>query len=200
LTKTEINGKIYNKETDIMINLNDNTRIKQLYDQLSEQLLLVYTNMSKNQDFDIDKNLILVSFDAFFQCSLVKAVLHKRKFEVGEVNFIKNLVKFADYFSDIYVLSDTYPSSEVEKQLYELSTNYLKQVPEVATMSILVDHEIESSILKSKITFSKMLYNCFFEIVTIVVDDTEDNYPEKVLSPLKDFFARNQVLEFSYNE
>jgi hypothetical protein len=67
-------------------------------------------------------------------------------------------------------------------------------------MSILVDHEIESSILKSKITFSKMLYNCFFEIVTIVVDDTEDNYPEKVLSPLKDFFARNQVLEFSYNE
>jgi hypothetical protein len=200
LTKTEINGKIYNKETDIMINLNDNTRIKQLYDQLSEQLLLVYTNMSKNQDFDIDKNLILVSFDAFFQCSLVKAVLHKRKFEVGEVNFIKNLVKFADYFSDIYVLRDTYPSSEVEKQLYELSTNYLKQVPEVATMSILVDHEIESSILKSKITFSKMLYNCFFEIVTIVVDDTEDNYPEKVLSPLKDFFARNQVLEFSYNE
>jgi hypothetical protein len=200
LTKTEINGKIYNKETDIMINLNDNTRIKQLYDQLSEQLLLVYTNMSKNQDFDIDKNLILVSFDAFFQCSLVKAVLHKRKFEVGEVNFIKNLVKFADYFSDIYVLRDTYPSSEVEKQLYELSTNYLKQVPEVATMSILVDHEIESSILKSKITFSKMLYNCFFEIVTIVIDDTEDNYPEKVLSPLKDFFARNQVLEFSYNE
>jgi hypothetical protein len=200
LTKTEINGKIYNKETDIMINLNDNTRIKQLYDQLSEQLLLVYTNMSKNQDFDIDKNLILVSFDAFFQCSLVKAVLHKRKFEVGEVNFIKNLVKFADYFSDIYVLRDTYPSSEVEKQLYELSSNYLKQVPEVATMSILVDHEIESSILKSKITFSKMLYNCFFEIVTIVVDDTEDNYPEKVLSPLKDFFARNQVLEFSYNE
>ena len=170
------------------------------YDIVTEQLLLVYTNMSKNQDFDIDKNLILVSFDAFFQCSLVKAVLHKRKFEVGEVNFIKNLVKFADYFSDIYVLRDTYPSSEVEKQLYELSTNYLKQVPEVATMSILVDHEIESSILKSKITFSKMLYNCFFEIVTIVVDDTEDNYPEKVLSPLKDFFARNQVLEFSYNE
>lgn len=183
-----------------MINLNDNTRIKQLYDQLSEQLLLVYTNMSKNQNFGLDKNIILVSFDAFFQCSLVKAVLHKRKFEVGEVNYIKNLVKFSDYFSEIYVVKDTYPSSEVEKQLYELSTNYLKQVPEVATMSILVDHEIESAILKSKITFSKMLYNCFFDIITIVVDDTEDDYAEKVLSPLKDFFAKNKVLEFSYNE
>lgn len=183
-----------------MINLNNNLKIKQIYDQLAEQLLLVYDNMAKNQTFNLDKNLILVSFDAFFQCLLVKAVLHKRKFEVGEVNFIKNLVKFADYFKEIYVVKETYPSEEVSNQLYTESTNYIKQVPFVATMSILVDHEIESSILKSKFTFSKILYNAFYEIVTLVVDDVEDNYAERILSPLKDFFAKNKVLEFTYNE
>ena len=67
-------------------------------------------------------------------------------------------------------------------------------------MSILVDREIESSILKSKITFSKMLYNCFEEVITIIIDDTEDAYAEKILTPLKDFFVRHHVLEFEYNE
>lgn len=183
-----------------MINLNNNIVIKQLYDQLSEQLLLVYANMAKNPSFKMDKNEILISFDAYFQSIMIKSVLHKRNFEVGEVNYIKNLVKFADYYSEYNIIRDTYPSKEVEESLYKESTAYVSQVPDVAAMSILVDHEIESSILKSKITFSKMLYNCFEEVITIIVDDTEDAYADKVLGPLKDFFVRHHVLEFEYNE
>ena len=183
-----------------MINLNNNIVIKQLYDQISEQLLLVYTNMAKNPNFNMDKNEILISFDAFFQSIMINAVLHKRNFEVGEVNYIKNLVKFSDYYSKYNIIRDTYPSKEVTDELYKESTAYINHVPEVAAMSILVDREIESSILKSKITFSKMLYNCFEEVITIIIDDTEDAYAEKILTPLKDFFVRHHVLEFEYNE
>ena len=183
-----------------MINLNNNIVIKQLYDQISEQLLLVYSNMAKNPSFNMDKNEILVSFDAYFQSIMIKAVLHKRNFEVGEVNYIKNLVKFSDYYSKYNIIRDTYPSKEITDELYKESTVYITQVPEVAAMSIIVDHEIESSILKSKITFSKMLYNCFEEVIEIIVDDAEDTYAEKILSPLKDFFVRHHVLEFEYNE
>lgn len=179
-----------------MVNLNNNAIIKQLYDQLSEQLLLVYSNMEKNNSFDLDKNTILISFDAFFQCIMVKAVLHKRSFEVGEVNYIKNLVKFSDFLKDYYVVKDTYPSKEVEQSLYKESTAFISNVPEVATMSLLVDREIESSILKSEITFSRMLYDCFKEVITIIVDDSEDDYAERILRPMKEFFARHQVLEF----
>ena len=183
-----------------MINLNNNTIIKQLYDQLAEQLLLVFSNMEKNPNFELDKNNVLISFDAYFQCIMVKAVLHKRSFEVGEVNYIKNLVKFSDYFKNYNIVRDTYPSKEVEEALYKESTAYVSIVPEVATMSLLVDREIESSILKSKVTFSRMLYDCYEEIISIIVDDAEDNYSEKILSPIKEFFARHQVLEFTHNE
>lgn len=183
-----------------MINLNNNITIKQLYDQLSEQLLIVFTNMEKNPSFKMDKNNVLISFDAFIQCIMVKAILHKRSFEVGELNYIKNLVKFSDFFKNYNVLRDTYPSKEIEEAVYNESSAYVKQVPDVATMSILVDHEIESSILKSKLTFSRMLYNCFEEIITTVVDDSEDPYASKLLSPIKEFFAKNHVLEFEYNE
>ena len=138
-----------------MINLNNNITIKQLYDQLSEQLLIVFTNMEKNPSFKMDKNNVLISFDAFIQCIMVKAILHKRSFEVGELNYIKNLVKFSDFFKNYNVLRDTYPSKEIEEAVYNESSAYVKQVPEVATMSILVDHEIESSILKSKLTLAE---------------------------------------------
>ena len=37
-----------------MINLNNNITIKQLYDQLSEQLLIVFNNMEKNPSFKMD--------------------------------------------------------------------------------------------------------------------------------------------------
>ena len=174
-----------------MINLNNNTTIKQLYDQLSEQLLIVFTNMEKNPSFKMDKNSVLISFDAFIQCIIVKAVLHKRSFEVGELNYIKNLVKFSDFFKNYNVIRDTYPSKEIEEAVYNESSQYVKQVPDVATMSILVDH---------KMTFSRMLYTCFEEIITTVVDDLEDPYASKLLSPIKEFFAKNHVLEFEYNE
>ena len=183
-----------------MINLNNNTIIKQLYDQLAEQLLLVFSNMEKNPNFNLDKNNVLISFDAYFQCIMIKAVLHKRSFEVGEVNYIKNLVKFSDFFKDYNIVRDTYPKKEVEEALYKESTAYVNLVPEVATMSLLVDREIESSILKSQITFSRMIYDCFYEVISIIIDDVEDDYANKILSPIKEFFARHQVLEFAHNE
>lgn len=179
-----------------MINLNNNVVIKQLYDKISEQLLLVYENMIKNPSFNMDKNDILISFDAYFQSVMIKAVLHKRNFEVGEINYIKNIVKFSDYYSKYNIIRDTYPSKEIEEALYKESSDYICRVPEVAAMSILIDHEIESSILKSSITFSKMLYNCFYEVATMIIDDTEDSYADVLLTPLKDFFARHHVLEF----
>ena len=42
--------------------------------------------------------------------------------------------------------------------------------------------------------------NTFEEIITTVVDDLEDPYASKLLSPIKEFFAKNHVLEFEYNE
>ena len=183
-----------------MINLNNNMVIKQLYDHISTQLLVVYENMAKNPSFKMDKNEVLVSFDAYIQSLMVQAVLHKRNFEVGEINYIKNLVKFFDYYQNYNILRDTYPSKEVVDALYKDSTSCVNQVPEVCAMSILVDHEIETSILKSKITFSKMLYLFFEEVITIIVDDAEDSYADKILRPIKDFFARHHALEFEYNE
>jgi hypothetical protein len=109
-------------------------------------------------------------------------------------------VKFSDYFKDYNIIKDTYPSKEIEDALYKESTAYINLIPEVATMSLLVDREIESSILKSQVTFSRMLYNCFLEVVSVIIDDAEDDYDEKILSPLKEFFARHQVLEFTHNE
>lgn len=183
-----------------MINLNNNIVIKQLYDQLSDQLLLIFSNMEKNPNFDLDKNKVLISFDAYFQCIMVKAVLHKRSFEVGEVNYIKNIVKFSDYFKEYNIIRDTYPSKEVEETLYKVSTAYINVIPDVATMSLLVDREIESSILKSKITFSRILYDCYKEVISIIIDDIDDPYAEKILRPMKEFFIRQHVLDFTQNE
>lgn len=183
-----------------MINLNNNTVIKQLYDQLAEKLLLIFTNMEKSPNFNLDKNNVLISFDAYFQCIMVKSVLHKRNFEVGEINYIKNLVKFSDYFKEYNIIRDTYPSKEIEESLYKEASAYLNLIPEVATMSLLVDREIESSILKSQITFSRILYDCYKEVITIIVDDVEDSYADIILCPMKEFFIRHHVLEFTENE
>ena len=54
---------------------------------------------------------------------MIKAVLHKRSFEVGEVNYIKNLVKFSDFFKDYNIVRDTYPKKEVEESFKSMSEN-----------------------------------------------------------------------------
>ena len=61
-------------------------------------------------------------------------------------------------------------------------------------MSVLVDREIEDSIIKSDQTFSMLLYLFFEEIVYIFDDDAEESYSTILLKPIYEFFSKNQTL------
>ena len=150
--------------------------------------------MSKKDSFDLDKNDVLISFDSYVQSIMVKAILHKRSFEVGEVNYIKNIVRYYDYLNDVKVAKDVYPTRADEELLENLSSAYVKQIPTFATMSVLVDREIEDSIIKSDQTFSMLLYLFFEEVVNTIVDDTEESYSTTLLEPIYEFFSKNQTL------
>lgn len=176
-----------------MILLTNNTTIKQYYERIADQIVEAYTKMAKKDSFTLDKNDVLISFDSYFQCLIVKALLHKRSFEVGEVNFVKNIVRYFDYFKDVRVAKDMYPTKEVEEELYNMSSIIVKEIPSFAAMSVMVDREIEDSILKTDQTFCMLLYNVFEEIINIVIDDVEDDYSNKLLNPLKEFFSKNQT-------
>ena len=119
---------------------------------------------------------------------------HKRSFEVGEVNYIKNIVRYYDYLNDVKVAKDVYPTRADEELLENLSSAYVKQIPTFATMSVLVDREIEDSIIKSDQTFSMLLYLFFEEVVNTIVDDTEESYSTTLLEPIYEFFSKNQTL------
>lgn len=177
-----------------MILLTNNNLIKQYYDRIADQIVEAFTKMSKKDSFDLDKNDVLISFDSYVQSIMVKAILHKRSFEVGEINYIKNIVRYFDYLSDVKVAKDVYPSKEDEELLNDLSSQYVKQIPVFATMSVLVDREIEDSIIKSDQTFSMLLYLFFEEIVNIIVDDAEESYSTILLKPIYEFFSKNQTL------
>ena len=112
-----------------MILLTNNNLIKQYYDRIADQIVEAFTKMSKKDSFDLDKNDVLISFDSYVQSIMVKAILHKRSFEVGEINYIKNIVRYFDYLSDVKVAKDVYPSKEDEELLNDLSSQYVKQIP-----------------------------------------------------------------------
>ena len=177
-----------------MILLTSNNLIKQYYDRIADQIVEAFTKMSKKDSFDLDKNDVLISFDSYVQSIMVKAILHKRSFEVGEVNYIKNIVRYYDYLNDVKVAKDVYPTREDEELLENLSSAYVKQIPTFATMSVLVDREIEDSIIKSDQTFSMLLYLFFEEVVNTIVDDTEESYSTTLLEPIYEFFSKNQTL------
>ena len=177
-----------------MILLTNNNLIKQYYDRIADQIVEAFTKMSKKDSFDLDKNDVLISFDSYVQSIMVKSILHKRNFEVGEINYIKNIVRYYDYLNDIKVAKDVYPTSEDEELLENLSSAYVKQIPSFATMSVLVDREIEDSIIKSDQTFSMLLYLFFEEVVNTIVDDAEESYSTILLEPIYEFFSKNQTL------
>lgn len=173
--------------------LNNNSNIKQIYNQLSDQIVNSYNSIAKTASFNLDKNDVLVSFDAYIQSIIIRALLHKRNFEAGEINFIKNLVKFSDYYKNIGVSKDTYPSKEVEDLLRRESRKITKEVPAVIMMCALIDKELENSIIRSSQTFSTILYSTFKMIINIVLDDPEDEYANRILEPISEFFINNHI-------
>lgn len=177
-----------------MIILNNNANIKSIYNQVADQIVITYNNMAKSPSFKLNKNEVLISFDAYIQSLIIRTLLHNRSFERGEINFVKNLVRFSDYFKNTNVSKDLYPSKEVEEYLKKESKKITKEVPVFIMMSALVDKEIENSIIKSNQTFSMTLYSAFESIINIVLDDPEDDYANRLLEPIQEFFINNHVM------
>lgn len=177
--------------------IDHNSSIKNIYEHLSEQIINLYNNMSKSSSFKLDKNDVLTGFDAYVQSIIIKSLLHKRHFEPGELNFVKNIVKFSDYYKNINISKDAVPSKELEETLYKESKSVIKQVPAFIMMSALVDKELERSLIKSHQTFSMVLYSALKSIINIVLDDPEDDYSEKVLFAVGEFFKNNHILYYN---
>ena len=107
--------------------IDNNSSIKNIYEHLSEQIINLYNNMSKSSSFKLDKNDVLTGFDAYVQSIII--------------NFVKNIVKFSDYYKNINISKDAVPSKELEETLYKESKSVIKQVPAFIMMSALVDKE-----------------------------------------------------------
>ncbi len=180
-----------------MSNLNNNSNIISIYNQLADQIINAYNGMAKDSSFNLNKNDVLISFDAFIQSIIIRSLLHKRNFEIGEINFIKNLVRYSDHFKNIEINKEQLPTTEEVDYLKKESRRITKEVPTFVMMSVLIDKEIEGSIIKSKKTFSMVLYSTLKNIINIVLNDQDDYYANKVLDTIADFFTSNRVLYLS---
>lgn len=181
-------------ENLFMTILNNKSNIVTIYEQLADQIINAYTEMAKDSSFNLTKNDVLISFDAFIQSIIIRSLLHKRNFELGEVNFIKNLVRYYDHYKNIEINKDSYPTPEDVEFLKKESRRITKEVPTFIMMSVLIDKELEIAIIKSTKTFSMVLYSTLKKIINIVLDDSEDQYANKVLNTIADFFTSNHVL------
>lgn len=174
--------------------LNYNSNINAIYNQLADQIVNAYNEMTKDASFHLSKNDVLISFDAFVQSIIIRSLLHKRNFELGEVNFIKNFVRYYDHYKNIIVNKDSYPTMDDVELLRKESIKITNEVPVFIMMSVLIDKELEIAIIKSPKTFSYLLYSTFEKIINLILDDPNDDFAGKVLNSIADFFVSNHIL------
>lgn len=174
--------------------LNYNSNINAIYNQLADQIVNAYNEMTKDASFHLSKNDVLVSFDAFVQSIIIRSLLHKRNFKLGEVNFIKNFVRYYDHYKNIIVNKESYPTMDDVEFLKKESIKITNEVPVFIMMSVLIDKELEIAIIKSPKTFSYLLYSTFEKIINLVLDDPNEDFAGKVLNSIADFFVSNHIL------